>query len=326
MKFTKVMCSLAVASLLAGGCSKDPVPTMVGIPFSSYAHEDEPFAQELFNEHASVPQVEDAELLFVAADYDAKYTHVRRLARRTLTTSEAGPTIWFFGGSTVFGIGQRDEHTIPSEIVRLAKHAGTPVNAVNFGFPSYASWQEVGLMKRALADRPAPDLIVFYHGINDFGVICRQLALGIEPDGLGNPLAQEQPKKPKTVCTSEPQAVGALIASAVSRSMADAASWAGPIPIVSYWQPFAGTRAPKETDGPLRKALKVNATGLQSQGKPYRAALALVKPRPVDLTDVFDSYDGPLFFDWAHTNELGAHLVAKAMWDRSLRREVAALR
>lgn len=48
-------------------------------------------------------------------------------------------------------------------------------------------------------------------------------------------------------------------------------------------------------------------------------------PRPVDLTDAMDSYDGPIFYDWAHTNERGAQMVAQAMWDRSLRDRIAAL-
>ena len=50
-----------------------------------------------------------------------------------------------------------------------------------------------------------------------------------------------------------------------------------------------------------------------------------MSPAPVDLTDALDGYDGPVFFDWAHTNELGAELTARAMWDRSLRDQVVAL-
>ncbi|MEZ5178669.1 MAG: hypothetical protein R2746_10425 [Acidimicrobiales bacterium] len=34
--------------------------------------------------------------------------------------------MWFLGGSTMFGIGQRDDHTIESGFVRIADEAGTP--------------------------------------------------------------------------------------------------------------------------------------------------------------------------------------------------------
>lgn len=242
---------LFAASMVVASCGGGDVPTMMGLPFSNYTHEQEPFAEEVFNEQASLPQVDDPELIFVPGDYHTRYTNVRRYARRSLETPGAGPTIWFFGGSTLFGIGQRDEHNIPSDVARLAAAAGTPVKVVTFGFPSWASWQEAGLLDRVLQQRTAPDLIVFYHGANDMGVICRQMALGEEPDGLGDPLLTPAPKVPKTDCVNEVDTTARYLAAAVSRSMRQARAAASEIPIVEFWQPFAATRRPTPTDGPL---------------------------------------------------------------------------
>ena len=298
---------------------------MMGLPFSSYTHEDEPFAEELFNEQVSLPQLDDDELIVVPGDYDADYTHVTGSARRGLDTPGSGPTIWFFGGSTLFGIGQRDEHTIPSEVARLAEAAGTPVEVLTVGFPSWASWQEAGMLARMLDERPHPDLIVFYHGVNDLGVVCRQLALGDEPDGLGNPLLEPAPAEPVVRCAEAVDTTGRHLGAAVSRSMGQARSTAGRIPVLEFWQPFAATRRSTPSDLPLLERLGVDEPGRRGQAAPYLAALQHMEPPPVDLTDAVDGYEGPIFFDWAHTNELGAELVARAMWDRSLNGVVASL-
>lgn len=316
---------LVLAPLLAATACGGDKPTMMGLPFSSYTHEDEPFAQELFEEQAVLPQVDDDELVVMPGDYDAAYTHVDEYARAGLDTPGDGPTVWFLGGSTLFGIGQRDEHMIPSEIARLAEADGSPVEVVTFGFPSWASWQEAGLLSRLLAEREPPDLIVFYHGANDLGVICRQLALGIEADGLGNPLLEPAPEQPVVACVDQVDSTGRLLASAVSRSMNQARAAAGSIPVVEFWQPFAATRRSTPTDGPLLERLGVDEADRIGQAAPYRAALQYMDPAPVDLTDSLDGLDGPIFFDWAHTNELGAATVAQAMWDRSLRDQVDAL-
>lgn len=323
-----VVVGVAAACVLAGCGRPSPEsapqsttesgPTITGYPFTDYSHEDEPFAKELFAEHAALPLQQDPELLFVAGDLDKRFTHTTDLVRRSYDPGSGGPTIWFFGGSTTFGIGQRDEQTIPSEVARLAEASGIPVQVQNFGVSSYLTWQEVGLFRRLLREREAPDLVVFYHGVNDLAAICRQLALGEEPDGLGNPLSEEQPDDPKENCVESPRRTGELLARSMSRSMGDARRSAGFIPVAEFWQPFAATRESKRSDGPLLEKLGLEESGRTPQAKPYREALELL-PDAIDLSDSLDAYDGPVYFDWAHTNEIGAELIARAMWDRSLK-------
>ncbi len=36
---------------------------------------------------------------------------------------------------------------------------------------------------------------------------------------------------------------------------------------------------------------------------------------PIDLTDIFDDVDQPIYFDWSHTNEAGARIEAAAMYE-----------
>lgn len=76
--------------------------------------------------------------------------------------------VWFFGGSTLWGTGARDAHTIPSEVARrLTARAGRPVEAVNFGESGYVSGQEIVYLQRLLVEGDRPDAVVFYDGIND---------------------------------------------------------------------------------------------------------------------------------------------------------------
>ena len=76
-------------------------------------------------------------------------------------------SVWFFGGSALFGDGQRDDHTIPSEFARLAEADGIPVEVRNYGRPGVAMWQELQLFEQTVAAGQKPDLVVFYDGFND---------------------------------------------------------------------------------------------------------------------------------------------------------------
>ena len=37
---------------------------------------------------------------------------------------------------------------------------------------------------------------------------------------------------------------------------------------------------------------------------------------PVDLTKVLDDVDEPVFFDSSHTNELGARIIGRALYEQ----------
>jgi len=87
------------------------------------------------------------------------------------------PEYWMFGGSTMFGWGVDDAHTIPSNLASLLS-----ARVVNFGTPSWRSFQslirligEYGLSEAAL---PPPRTVVFLDGANDVGRMCRVRMIG----------------------------------------------------------------------------------------------------------------------------------------------------
>jgi lysophospholipase L1-like esterase len=98
------------------------------------------------------------------------------------TAADVGPdalTIWVFGGSTVWGTGAEDEATIPSRIQQGLRARGIPAVVTNFGESGYVSTQEVVMLIRALQERAAPDVVLFYDGINDSFSAWQQQEAGL---------------------------------------------------------------------------------------------------------------------------------------------------
>ena len=99
------------------------------------------------------------------------YLHTKGGIRRSYQAPEQrGPTRGqrlLFRGSTMFGLFQRDEHTIPSEVARLAGADGIDVHVFNYGQMAYNNWQEVLLLEQLASRGRAPDLAVFYDGANE---------------------------------------------------------------------------------------------------------------------------------------------------------------
>jgi hypothetical protein len=113
----------------------------------------------------------DPFLGFRVVDFDGTYVNVKdgvRLSHQaTAALSPEAVTVFFFGGSSMFGAFQRDGHTIPSEFARLAEADGIPVRVVNYGQPAYVNWQEVLLLQSLVTGEEKPDLAVFYDGFNE---------------------------------------------------------------------------------------------------------------------------------------------------------------
>ena len=131
-----------------------------------------PWWKDYLRELQLVPSVFYPYLLNKPLPFNGRFIHIdddwaRRSYEPAIPTNRAAPTIWFFGGSTGFGEGQRDEHTISSEVARLAEADGIPVRVVNYGQRGWVNWQEMLLYEQLLAGHPPPTEAVFYDGLND---------------------------------------------------------------------------------------------------------------------------------------------------------------
>lgn len=104
-------------------------------------------------------------------NYHGEYVNIDENGHRK-TYNIYGPTdtgvvkIFFYGGSTSWGWGARDEYTIPSYLSRILNQSGIKVYVENHGTPAYVSTQD---FINFLLDirKSKPDIAVFYQGINE---------------------------------------------------------------------------------------------------------------------------------------------------------------
>jgi len=176
-----VLAVLAVQALLFGAFRlvekrSTPVPEFSGAstlgPADSAALRDLPWLPETMPElgAAAGGGVYTPATMGSIRDFEGRYVNVENRVRRSHVTAVPGEPldVWFFGGSTMFGFdAQRDEHTIPSEVVRLAEAEGRPIRARNYGSPGATNYQETMIFAQLLAAGERADLAVFYDGTND---------------------------------------------------------------------------------------------------------------------------------------------------------------
>ena len=92
----------------------------------------------------------------------------RYAQRRTIEGMDNTKKVYFFGGSTIWGTGARDDGTIPSQFVAL-----TGLWSENFGESGYTAHQGLTLLIQLLQDGHRPDVVVFYDGANEVSQKCR---------------------------------------------------------------------------------------------------------------------------------------------------------
>ncbi|NDV27817.1 SGNH/GDSL hydrolase family protein [Desulfovibrio sp. JC010] len=74
-------------------------------------------------------------------------------------------SIWFFGGSTMWGTGSSSQYTIPAYF----EHLNPAYCSKNFGESAWRSRQELALLiNRLHLEKKKPEVVVFYDGVNDF--------------------------------------------------------------------------------------------------------------------------------------------------------------
>jgi lysophospholipase L1-like esterase len=83
------------------------------------------------------------------------------------TASGVAIRILCFGGSTMMGMGARDDHTIPAVLARRLKECGHRVAVTNYGQLGHNSTQEVIALQQLLKCGESLDIALFYDGINE---------------------------------------------------------------------------------------------------------------------------------------------------------------
>lgn len=306
-----------------------PTPrTFNGAPVDDYAHEGEPWSKEHLREVSVAKVHSDYFLGFRLGDFESPYLNVRDGRRVTSTPAGADLTVWFLGGSTMFGIGQRDDHTIPSVVARLAEQDGIRIKALNFGVSGYVNWQETVLLAQQLTVLPKPDMVVFYDGVNDRGLGTYRVDDGsLDPSVMERlPLSDEERATHRAslgvaadVSDADRNELEVTLASAQYRrgvETARALARSYGFPVLHVWQPQPFAKKPNPADDELYRRLDFDPSILPASTATYDAIRTRSGVDPIDLTTALDDVTVPVFFDSSHTNELGARVVATELYRR----------
>jgi len=297
----------------------DP-PTGRAVRYHQFAFDREPWGREVLDEYHRSHLERSGALGWRNADFSGRYLNVDDTIRRSWTPRRPELTVWVFGGSAAFGVGQRDGHTIASELARLAAADGIRIRTVNFATPAYQAWQEALQLRTELSRRPAPDLVVLYHGANDLADIDRRASDGSQPLDVPGSLFERQDGRFKSAPRGPPEHDPSRVAAAeirILRSQAAAAHDAAAeydVPLVTVWQPSlwsmpAAAWTPEAVD-----AAHTNLDHLRAMHHLEDLVVQGLGPELVDLRHALDDAGQPTFFDVVHTNEAGARIVAEHLY------------
>lgn len=93
-----------------------------------------------------------------------------RGVRRTIQPFDATAKtkIWMFGGSTMWGTGVLDRHTLPSLLAaRLQREGVRDFHVTNFGETAYVATQSLLTLLLQLRQGNVPSVVIFYEGVNE---------------------------------------------------------------------------------------------------------------------------------------------------------------
>jgi lysophospholipase L1-like esterase len=296
---------------------------VAGVDVTEYAHGDEPW----YGDH-----LEDLRLLdfdwdpivgAISREHVGKTINVTD-GRRASYQPAGDPdlTVWYFGGSTMFGVGQRDLHTLPSVVARLAEADGLRLDTHNFGIQSWVNWQETTQFALLLQTEPPPDVVVFYDGVNDLGLAFDRMQRGdTDPERIGRSFTSPEERRLWTSTNeatpaSDPELQRELVASQYRRGveLGRLLAEAHGVEAVHLWQPDLVTKRYAPADQP---AYDLTGIGRRDPARPTEAQAVLAQidlESVIDLTGALDEVDEPVFWDGGHTNELGARVIGEAIY------------
>lgn len=291
----------------------------------AYAFADEPWAEQAIEDAGKMIGEPDPVLGWRGLDRST--THVNVVDGRRVSYEPEDPvsTVWFFGGSTMFGDGQRDEHTIPSVVARLSEADGRPIRAVNFGVGSYNNYQETMAFVEALALEEPPDLAVFYDGANEWSTALERINYGVlDPDRTYYQAANEaqraerQERAPELRLDERQQMeLFVELGAAQYRRGAELARSIGAahgVEVVHFWQPGLWSTPVRPFTAELLDMWQFPPEAMADLGESMSRMRERSGVDPIDLSDALADVERPTFYDPAHTNEFGARLIAADMY------------
>ena len=254
--------------------------------------------------------------------------------------------IWVFGGSVVWGTGNRDSGTLAAQLqlVYAERAPELGVRVLNFGESGYVSRQSLSAFQSALAcSQPAADLAVFLDGANDVFATLQSRQAGL-PQNEDNRRREFNSSRhfgaQLRAWAMQLEGIGRLVAAApealddaaITRLAADtAAAWAAnarqaqaigaafDVPVLPLWQPTAFDRSPaRDDEAGIVGASPADHVRLQRASRAAVLPLLAALPGAADFGGAFDSAAEPMYFDFVHLSEAAQRLLAERIYALSV--------
>jgi lysophospholipase L1-like esterase len=328
---------LLVGSLTRPGVEQIPLTERVAAATAS-----QPWFDSYRGELESVEYTRDPFVLSEPVDRTGE--HINLVDGHRVTELPAGvgadaPLVWVFGGSVAWGEGQRDAHTVPSELAALAAAGGTPVRVTNWAQRGDTAFVEAQRLERALAHEPEhPDLVVFLDGPDDVAVQAEHvtgnpsqygLSLGEQTAASDGRSAWQRYQDTSVlfVLGQEVRGVFSTVPAGAQTGTTDASPGeatgvqsvrSGEIAAAAAQVYDRGrglvSVVAEAADVPVLHVWVPVAASADANST-YRDAASRLAPGVVVLGPLGDA-GGPVFLDGVHTNEAGARQVAEALYEQ----------
>jgi lysophospholipase L1-like esterase len=263
-----------------------------------------------------------------------------------------GREIFMFGGSTLWGSGARDGHTIPSELARLFANDGMETAITNFGETGYVTTQEVIRLTLELQKGNVPRLVIFYDGVNDvfsslqagragwpqneahrvaeFNILGSRRRLfreasrtGFERSGIGQ-FARWARRGMEAAADVAPRLASEALARETVEyyeknvDIVEGLGRAFGFEAAFFWQPAIFTKTP------LTPYEEDRERDHRYAAEMYRSATAHVRghqglmgrPHFFDLSGVFENDPAQRYVDFCHTNESANRKIASRIYEK----------
>lgn len=144
-------------------------PGRDGLP--NYA-DNKAYAQQVFKDYNSIKHQYEPFVGWKCLPYKGKTLTIsaegERVHQSTNLAAKTNSTVHFFGGSTMWGEGSDDQHTIPA----LFNKVNPSLNVYNHAQLAYNSRQELDALISLYSKDKKADIVIFYDGVNDAAFLC----------------------------------------------------------------------------------------------------------------------------------------------------------
>ncbi|MFZ2088179.1 MAG: SGNH/GDSL hydrolase family protein [Desulfobaccales bacterium] len=135
-----------------------------------YANLD--WAMEMFAEEDRIHPLFVPYIMWRSQEFHGKHINItpaglRKTWNPPLKEKEQVRRVFCFGGSTTWGVGARDDFTLPSLLSKRLNQGQTRYVVENYGEKGFSLTQEVINLVLLLKQGHIPDYVIFYDGINE---------------------------------------------------------------------------------------------------------------------------------------------------------------